>query len=96
MKDKPLFDLENRFEADLLAEVLRDHGIPFRIVPWEDSYWGILFGEGVVGMRGYAKLWGYVEDKDRISDFLDQVRTSQPLENLDKAVRPQKWRIKKD
>jgi len=95
MKDKPLFDLENQFEADLIAQVLKDHGIPYRIAPWENSYWGILFGEGVLGMHGYAKLWGYDKDKEKIADLLDQVRASRPIDDFSVIDRPRKWRIKK-
>ena len=80
MKDKPLFDLENQFEADLISEVLRDNDIPFRIDYASNNYWGILMGEGANFMGPFAKLWGYVRDKQRIGELLDEVRASTPLE----------------
>lgn len=88
MKDKPLFDLENEFEISLISEVLTDQGIPFRIVLSSSTYWGITFGQGVSHMYGYAKLWGYTEDKEKIGEILEQVRASEPMDNADDLAEP--------
>jgi hypothetical protein len=105
MQDKPLFDLYSEFEAQLIAQVLDDEGISYRIDPLSQNYWGVIFGEGLKDVLGYAKLWCYVKDKERIGELLDAVRASQPLEVLDptyghirmlaKMSRPQMWRIKR-
>lgn len=105
MKDKPLFDLYNEFEAQLIAQVLDDLSIPYRIDPLSQNYWGVIFGEGLNDVLGYAKLWGYIKDKERIGLLLDEVRASKPLElpastyghikKLGKMPKRRQWRIKR-
>lgn len=105
MKDKPLFDLKNQFEAQLIAQVLDEEGIPYRIDPLSQSYWGVIFGQGLNDVLGYAKLWGYIKDKERIGQLLDAVRASRPDEAalsdyghnrlLIKMPNPRMWRIKR-
>jgi hypothetical protein len=86
MQDKPLFDLENEFETNLIDAVLTDLEIPHRIVTSEGTYFGILFGSGVVGLKGFGQLWGYVEDEEKIKKLLDEVRASQPMEDIDELA----------
>ena len=78
MKDKPLFDLENQFEADLISQILTAEGIPFRIDPGAESYWGVVMGSGINMFMPYAKLWGYVDDKQKIGELLKQMRSAEP------------------
>ena len=95
-KDKPLFDLENEYEVYMIKEVLTDQGIPFRITYSDRTYWGILLGSGASIMSvPYAKLWGYAEDKGKISLILNEIRTAKPLDDINELARPKVWRIKK-
>ena len=57
-----------------------------RIVRSDSTYFGILFGEGVVGLKGFAQLWGYEEDEDKIGELLDEVRESEAMEDIDELA----------
>ena len=80
MKDKALCDLENQFEADMIAQILEDQGISFRIEFTSENYWGVILGEGAKMFKPYARLWGYVKDKDIIGDLLTKMRNAEIFE----------------
>ena len=80
MKDKALYDLENQFEADMISQILQDNEIPFRIEFTSEIYWGVVMGEGAMAFRPYARLWGYVKDKERIGELLSEMRNAEIFE----------------
>ncbi len=81
MKDKALYKLYDQFETDMISEMLREEGIPFRIELASENWLGVLMGEGANIIVPYARLWGYVQDKDRIGKLLEELRQAEIREN---------------
>ena len=99
---KPIAALENALEASLLAQVLQEEGVPFQIEQ-NDSRLRSLLGAAVYdaltaplgGYRGFARVWGRVEDEQLILDHLQDVRESQVVEEKPYLVNGRMWRIKR-
>ena len=64
--------LENRFETDLVVELLEAEGIEYFLKTFEDSAYDGLF----VTQKGYAMLLVNEEDQDRARSIVDDVRAS--------------------
>ncbi|MDO4581595.1 MAG: hypothetical protein Q4B96_03305 [Bacillota bacterium] len=73
-KDKPICELENEIEAQILAQVLDEMGVNYRLESAEDGYFGILMGRGVQMMSGWGRIWGYAGDEGIIKATLEEVR----------------------
>jgi len=67
-----LTTLENRFEADLITEVLTVEGIGFVLRTYEDTAYDGLF----VTQKGYGVLLVNEEDETMALDLVREIRAS--------------------
>ncbi|MBQ1343820.1 MAG: hypothetical protein IIY40_06625 [Firmicutes bacterium] len=101
-KIKPVAVLKDALEAGLLAQVLKDEEIPFQIETnthslrsiLGDAYYDTLMAP-FDGYYGYARVWGKVEDEQRILEILRDVKDSRIVEEKPYLVNGRMWRIKK-
>ena len=96
MRDKPIVELETALETDLVKQVLADREIPFRMEMNMENALGLYLGAGSLQFQGYARVWGYEKDEDVILQAVEEVRASQPIEDLEEYLpKGRMWRIKK-
>ena len=88
---RPIAILKDGLEADLLAQVLRDEEIPFRIEPNSRGL-GSIMG---AAFDGFARVWGLAGDEERILNCLQEVRESQIVDDKPYLLNGRMWRIKK-
>lgn len=101
-KIKPVAVLKDALEASLLSQVLKEEEIPFQIETnthslrsiLGDAYYDTLMAP-FDGYYGFARVWGKVEDEQRILDCLQDVRESQVVDDKPYLVNGRMWRIKK-
>ncbi|MBT3257552.1 MAG: hypothetical protein HN366_14010 [Deltaproteobacteria bacterium] len=76
--------LENQFEAQLLASILSERGIPHRLQTYHDTAFDGLFQT--------QKGWGYVgapeKNHSEIKEILDDLRRNSPGELVDNPEPP--------
>ena len=64
--------LENRFEADLITDILEKEGIVFVIRSYHDSAYDGIYET----QKGYAALLVEEEDRERAMSIVEDVRAS--------------------
>jgi len=67
-----LTTLENRFEADLIAQALAEEGITFVVRTYEDSAYDGLY----VTQKGFGVVLVEEEDQDRAKVIVEELRRS--------------------
>lgn len=65
-----ILDLNNSFEAGMLEEILKDNGVPFAIIPTEDT----AFGSIEKMELGFGYLSAPEEYRDQIISLYQQIR----------------------
>lgn len=69
-KTKQIMQLNNQFEADVLADVLRDNGIPVIFRPYDDQIFGETFNE----FKGWGSVWAEPQYETQIKELAAEIR----------------------
>lgn len=81
-KTKQIMQLNNQFEADVLADVLRDNDIPAIFSPYDDMIFGETFNE----FKGWGSVWAEPEYEERIKEFVAEIRRDAVADGFDEEL----------
>lgn len=81
-KTKQIMQLNNQFEADVLADVLRDNDIPAIFSPYDDMIFGETFNE----FKGWGSVWAEPQYEEQIKDLVEEIRQGAVAEVFDEEV----------
>lgn len=81
-KTKQIMQLNNQFEADVLADVLRDNDIPAIFSPYDDMIFGETFNE----FKGWGSVWAEPQYEEQIKEFAAEIRRDAVTDGFDEEL----------
>ena len=81
-KTKQIMQLNNQFEADVLADVLRDNDIPAIFSPYDDKIFGETFNE----FKGWGSVWAEPQYEEQIKSFAEEIRQGAVADGFDEEI----------
>lgn len=81
-KTKQIMQLNNQFEADMLADVLRDNDIPAIFSPYDDMIFGETFNE----FKGWGSVWTEPRYEEQIKEFVAEIRRNAVADDFDEEL----------
>ena len=81
-KTKQIMQLNNQFEADVLADVLRDNDIPAIFSPYDDMIFGETFNE----FKGWGSVWAEPQYEEQIKELVAEIRRDAVADSFDEEL----------